>query len=731
VEVYFVLDHIYVSPTNITLIAGSQAQFTAYGKDVYNNSEPGLTFTWTTNSGNVTGSGLFTADTAAGALGFVNASIGGKTGFARVTIVPDQLTHIVISPATVNVIAGESLNFTAVGYDRYNNEISGLTFTWTTDVGTMTASSLSAQTTAGVTGFVRATSGLVSGDASVTVVPNVLHHIDVSPSVLSAVAGSQTQFAAVGRDVYNNAISGLTLNWTANVGGIASSGLFTAQTTAGESGYVNASTDGKTRTANVTIIPDQLTHIIVTPIAADVIAGSTQVFTAVGYDQFDNAIPDLMITWTTDVGVMTGSSLTAQNATGASGHVRATSGVVSGSAFVTIVPAALDHINLSPAGPLCIVAGSQTQFSAIGMDVYNNAISGLTFTWTTTVGSVTSGGLFAAQTTAGASGYVSASIGLVKGSVGVTIGHDWLTHIVVTAATIDVVAGAVQNFLAIGYDQFDNSIPSSVFTWTTDVGTMTASSLSAQTTAGVTGFVRATSGLVSGDASVTVVPNVLHHIDVSPSVLSAVAGSQTQFAAVGRDVYNNAISGLTLNWTANVGGIASSGLFTAQTTAGESGYVNASTDGKTRTANVTIIPDQLTHIIVTPIAADVIAGSTQVFTAVGYDQFDNAIPDLMITWTTDVGVMTGNSLIAQTGYWVTGHVRASNGYAFGDASVSIQPRTLDLVVDALPSALVVVAIYLFTSLWSEGSKKPPVRNVKGDKKIPMSHIRSRNERQRH
>jgi len=544
----------------------------------------------------------------------------------------------------------------------------------------------------------------------------VLDHVDVSPASISLVAGSQAQFTANGKDVYNNnAMSGLTFTWTTNVGSVTSSGLFTADTTAGVSGFVNASTGGKIGTAGITIVPDQLTHIVVSPVTVAVIAGATQSFTAVGYDQYNNVIPGLTFTWTTDVGAMSGSSLTAQTVAGISGYVRAANASVFGDVFVNIVPGMLDHIDILPIA-LTAIAGKGTQFTATGKDAFNNTISGLTFTWTTTVGTITSGGLYTAQTTAGASGYINASIGLVKGSAGVTIVPDQLTHIAVTAATIDVVAGTVQNFSAVGYDQYNNAIPGVTFTWTTNAGTMTGSHLTAQTTAGITGRVRATSGLVLGDSSVTVVPAALDHIDVSPfSLLNCVAGTQHQFTATGKDVYNNTISGLAFNWTTDIGGIASSGLFTAQTTAGESGYVKTSTGGKTCTANVTIIPDQLTHIVVTLTTANVTAGTTQVFTAVGYDQYNNAIPGLVFTWTTNVGVMIGNSLTAQMGYWTTGYVRASNGLVFGDASVTIQPRILDLVLDALLVVLVMVAVYLFINLWSKGSKKMPVKNVKGAK----------------
>jgi parallel beta-helix repeat protein len=683
------LDRITVSPSSVSAVAGSQTQFTATGLDAYNNAISGLTFSWSTTVGTVTASGLFTAQTTAGTSGSIGASALGKIGSASVTVVPGQLTYIVVTPGIANVVAGTTQGFTAAGYDLHSNAIAGLVFTWSTNVGTTTGPTLNAQTSAGVSGYVRATSGLVIGDASVTVVPRTLDHIDMSPATLNAVAGARNQFSATGRDAYNNTISGLTFTWTTTVGSITSSGMYTAQTMAGATGHANASTGGKTGSASVIIVSDQLTHIVVTPGVANVVAGTTRSFTAVGYDQYDNAISGLTIVWTTNVGAMTGGTLTGQTVAGATGYVRASSGVVFGDSAVTVVPAALDHIVMAPSA-LTAVAGSQTQFTATAKDVYNNNISGLTFVWTTTVGSVTSSGRLTAQAVAGASGSVSAITGGKTGTTGVTVVPDQLTYIVVTPSTINVVANASQNFVAVGYDKNSNAIAGLTFSWTTDLGTMTVSTLKAQTVAEASGYVRATSGLVSGMASVAIVPGALDHIDVSPSTIDGVAGSQTQFTAIGKDTFNNTIPGLTFAWTTTAGNITSSGLYTAQTVAGASGYVNASTGGVTRTVSVTVIPDQLTHIVVSPSPVNVAAGSEQAFSALGYDRFDNVVPGLTLVWTTNLGAMNGSNLTAQTSAGAVGYVRATSGLVFGDSSVKIVPGALDHI-DLSPSTLVAIA----------------------------------------
>ncbi len=156
---------------------------------------------------------------------------------------------------------------------------------------------------------------------------------------MTVVAGSRTQFSATGHDEYNNGISGLTFEWSTVIRSVSDGGLFTAQTTADVSGYLDATVDDVAAHVQVEIIPDQLTHIVVSEPMIDVVAGSTESFTAIGYDQYENAVPDLDFTWATNVGIMTGSMLTAQNASDVTGYVRATSGQVYGDASVTIVPA--------------------------------------------------------------------------------------------------------------------------------------------------------------------------------------------------------------------------------------------------------------------------------------------------------------------------------------------------------------------------------------------------------
>jgi hypothetical protein len=185
----------------------------------------------------IDGYGVLTSQTAAPVAGYVKVTIGGVIGSAAITIIPDQLTHILVSPDVINVTAGTTQAFTAVGYDQYNNSIPGLSFNWTTNVGTMNGNVLTAQTTAWITGFVHAYIGTVMSDPTVLIVPAALDHIDISPMNITVVAGLHQLFTATGKDKYNNTIPGTQVAWNTTAGNITPDGLFTAQETDGN-GYI-------------------------------------------------------------------------------------------------------------------------------------------------------------------------------------------------------------------------------------------------------------------------------------------------------------------------------------------------------------------------------------------------------------------------------------------------------------------------------------------------------------
>jgi parallel beta-helix repeat protein len=458
------------------------------------------------------------------------------------------------------------------------------------------------------------------------------------------------------------------------------------------------------------VIADQLKSIVVSPATASVIAGTSQTFTAQAFNQFGNVLPSAVITWSASSNIgkisATGGLFTAANVSGGVGNVTASSGTLSMNATVTVSPGPIDHIVVDPSS-LTIVRGLSHQFVAIGQDRFNNSITGLAYAWSTTVGTITDSGTFIAQNHVGV-GYVNVTAGGKAASVNVTVIFGELTYIRLVPATKNVVAGTNQSFTATGFDSSNNIVSGLVFSWTTNVGKMNGSTLNAQNQSGVSGYVRATSGLVNATAFVTITSAVLDHIELSPSsIAKVVAGTQHQFVATGKDANNNTISGLTFNWTTTAGTISADGRFQAQTLAGPTGKVTVVSGDRNASANVTIVPDQLTHIIISPGISNVSAGKSVELTAVGYDQYENPISGMTFTWATNVGRMNGQTFTAQNATGVTGFVSATFGAVTGYNVVNIPSPGADytwMVLLALIVAMVGVAGY---AIWRRNNKTEP------------------------
>jgi hypothetical protein len=199
---------------------------------------------------------------------------------------------------------------------------------------------------------VRATSGILSGFASVSVTSGALATITVTPTPVSVGTNATVQFTAVGRDANSNIVPIPSLTWsvvTVAAGTINSnSGLFTASAATGTYNNAVRATSGSIfGSATVTVTsPGALTTITVTPNPATVAVGATQQFTASGQDATGAfvAIPPGLV-WSVvngggtingGTGVFTAGALTG----GFSNTVRATSGTVSGFASVTVTSSA-------------------------------------------------------------------------------------------------------------------------------------------------------------------------------------------------------------------------------------------------------------------------------------------------------------------------------------------------------------------------------------------------------
>ena len=658
---------IEVTPTAANLTVTDVQVFEARALDEFNNTVPGVNFTWSSVGGlgavvPLSPSGdraVYTAGTLAGAEVLEVTSSSLRTS-AAITIAPGPVDRVDVSPPAASVPVGGTLAFTATATDRFGNSIPNATFSWSVTgvTSTVDATGVFTAGTAIGSGTVVATFGGVEGAASVEVIPGGIASLAVTPSPVSATVATSMILRAEGYDAYGNAVGGLTYNWSASIGDITrmppggESAVFDAGFLAG-SGTVTASSGGVSVTVPVTVWPGPVSWVLVAPGSAAVLVGGAVSFTATATDLFGNAIPNATLAWS--VTGVTGTidpsgRFTAGTAVG-SGTVVAAFGGVEGTATIEIIPGPLGTIQITPS-PIAVSVAASAFLLAEGFDAYGNVLSGLTYEWSSTIGSVSlafPGGEMALLDTGfvAGSGVITVTSGSVTVNVPVTVAPGAVSELLVAPDPAAVEAGGTVAFTATATDLFGNVLTGLALVWSASpsAGTITPSGLLTAATAVGAGNVTVSSGVASRTVAVTVLPGPPAMLAVNPDPLTLAAGSSAILTAQVRDAYGNAIPGTAVAWSADAGTVmvvtaeGTVAQYTAPTTAGPF-LIDASAGGVSTSIAVTVLPGPLAFLVVTPSAATVAAGGDATLQAQAADAYGNEIPAAVIGWSADRGTIT-------------------------------------------------------------------------------------------
>src|ERR1043166_3551940 len=296
------LASITVTP-NVSLAITDTQRFIAVGKDA-DGAAVAISPVWSVVAGGgvINNTGLFTAGTGPGTFAnTVQATSGHGPGTATVVVTTGPLATITVTPPPVALSITGTQRFTAVGKDAGGNVVE-LAPTWAVVAGggSITNTGLFTAGTGPGTfaNTVQATSGHVSGTATVVVTTGPLATITVTPTpVALSITGTQ-RFTAVGKDAGGNVVE-LAPTWAVVAGGgsITNTGLFTAGTGPGTfANTVQATSGHVSGTATVVVTTGPLATITVTPTPVALSITGTQPFTAVGKDAGGNVV-ELAPTW--------------------------------------------------------------------------------------------------------------------------------------------------------------------------------------------------------------------------------------------------------------------------------------------------------------------------------------------------------------------------------------------------------------------------------------------------
>ena len=514
---------------------------------------------------------------------------------------------------------------------------------------------------------VTAASGSVSGQTQLTVSSAILTAISVTPASASTPLGTNEQFTATGTftDGTTQNLSS-SVSWVSSAPSVAiigATGIATSEST----GVTNISASSgsiQSNTAALTVLSAALQSIAVTPANSSIADGLTQQFTATGtYSDGSTQNITASVIWKSDtpaVAVISPSGLATGVASG-SANISATSGSTSGSTSLTVTPAQLVSIAITPAIP-SIPLGTTQLFAATGTYT-DNSIQDLTKTahWSSSNPAVAtisnSAGSFGLATSEGAGvTTIFASLGSISGSTTLTVSAAELDSIAVTPADPSIVIGTNQQFTATGtYSDFTTKDLTNTAVWSSDtltVATVGSTGIAQALGAGTAG-IKAAVGSISGMTTLTVTPANLISITVSPATSSIPLGTTEAFSATGNyadgsqqnltSIVHWSTSDSTLATVSNANGTY--GLATS--VAVGSVTVTATLGNISGTASLSVSPATLVRITLAPLNPAIALGTSQQFAATGtYTDGSTKNITTNVTWTSSsalVAVISNNT----------------------------------------------------------------------------------------
>ncbi len=539
-----------ITPTNSIIATGTTQQFTAVGTYSDNTTQDLTTSaTWLstdTNVATISPAGMTAAavkapghiTVIAKGVGSTNIEVimGAISAWITLRVTPATLVSLAVTPTNPNIAVGTSQQFTATGTfsDNTTQDLTAAA-TWTSSsaaaatISNTAGSNGSAASVASGSATITAAMGSVSGSTTLNVTPATLVSLAVTPTNPSIALGTVQRFIATGT-YSDNSTQDLTaaVTWTSSTTAAA-----TISNAAGSNGVATSAAAGPTTIAAalgsvsgstaLTVTPATLVSLAVTPTNPSIALGTVQRFIATG-TYSDNSTQDLTaaVTWTSS----TTAAATISNAAGSNGvaastaagstTISASMGSVSGSTALTVTPATLVSLSITPTNP-GIALGTVQHFIATGT-YSDNSTQDLTImvTW-----SSSSTGIATISNAAGANGVVTpiaagsttitAALGNISKSTTLTITAATLVSIAVTPGSPSIANGATLMFTATGsFSDNTTQDMTSLVTWMsadTSIATISnvAGSNGSATAVGVgTTTITSVSGSVSGTAALTV-----------------------------------------------------------------------------------------------------------------------------------------------------------------------------------------------------------------------------------
>ncbi len=633
------LSSITVIPSAFTVASGQAKQLSALG--VYSDGttqDMTTQVAWTSNPINfvsVGASGLATGVSPGSST--ITATLGSISGTATGTVNAIVLNSITVAPSSASVAIGQTQSFTANGVfsDGSSTDMTD-SVRWSssaTNFATINTTGLATGVAAGSAPIV-ATSGAVTGSASLTVTPAVLSSIDISPDGQSIPIGGQYQLTLTGTYSDSTTQDIANATWSSSDPSTASvdpsTGIVTGVANSnGNPVTITAVAGGFANTTTVYVTSAVIDSIELTPATASIAKGTTQQY-SVNAIYTDGTIQPLSagLTWSSSTPAAAGVNASGLATAIGAGQttITVTCGSVSGTALLTVTPATLTSIVVTPALPVVGINGN-VQFIATGV-FSDSSTQDLTTvaTWGSSASSVAlidNSGL--ADALARGTSNITASYEDVSGSATLTATTATLVSINITPANPVVPPHAKIQLAAIGTFSDGSTAQLSGVSWHT-----TSARYAMVSGSGVVRTKKATKNAVTvyaklngitGQTSLTITSMSVASLSLTPPNPTIAVGTVQAFSLIG--TFSDGVTTVDLTKSAQWGtsnykdavinrsGTATGRAAGSVTISGSYGSLAAAT------TTLTVSNATIQSIAITPASPTVILGAPQQFAAIG------------------------------------------------------------------------------------------------------------------
>src|SRR3989441_545238 len=336
------------------------------------------------------------------------------------------------------------------------------------------------------------------------------------------------------------------------------------------------------------------------------------------------------------------------------------------------------------------------QFVAYGSTQAGDSVA-VAVIWSASGGTITSGGLYTANSVAG--NYQVTATAQVSGSSQVK-NRGPMAQVLLTPLTASAVGGGRVQFAVYGIRKNGDSVAVSV-AYAATGGIISGAGLYTAGQSAGTYQVMATQsgGTLASTAAVTISSVPVASVAGSPVAAGPTVGATTQLTATPEDSTGPALGGRAGTWAtsnAAVATVSASGLVTG--VAAGSATITATSEGQSGTSAITVTNVPVASVTISPTAAGVTVGATTQLTATPKDANGTALSGRVVTWATSnaaaatvsasglvTGVAAGSATITATSEGQSG-TSAITGTNVPVASVTVNPAAVSLTVGATKDA---------------------------------------------